>query len=360
MARMTSIASDENDRNKLQWGRYKHLGATVASEFYQPNPYFFTREGASLDLVGSARGGTAFLICSGPSFAKVNKDMIKNAPVFKLTTNNAVASIRGNAAIVVDDPCRFTLSMWLDPSITKFVPMALMEKPLWDNRFLKDKDGNGIQKWEPFDKKVGDCPNVVGFRRNEKFMPSRFLYEDTVNWGMHTKWDGGGRSVFLASMKILWLLGYRRIYLFGVDLYMDENNRYHFNEGRTNSAIRGNMSTYAKLKKWFGELAPYLEAEGTIVKNANPDSHLEVWPKITPEQAVYEATQEIGDFTKERTDGMYVQWEDKMASYGQIQNPMLNSQIVPPKEKQQIVKTPLPRVVTDFQPVVKVPPPGKT
>ena len=330
MPRMTSIAKDENDANKLQWGRYKHLGACVASEFYQTSPFFFTREGANLDLVGTARGGTAFLICSGPSFAKVNKDLVRNAPVYKMTTNNAVAGIRGNAAIIVDDPSRFTLSMWLDPSITKFVPMAAMEKPLWDNRFLIDKDGNGKQQWEPFDKKVGDCPNVVGFRRNEKFMPERFLYEDTINWGMHTKWDGGGRSVFLSSLRILWLLGYRRIYLFGVDLYMDENNRYHFPEGRTNSAIRGNMSTYEKLKKWFGELAPYFEAEGTIIKNANPESKLEVWPKITPEQAVYEASQGIGDFKKERTEGMYTPWEDKISEYSRKQNPHSGSNRNPP------------------------------
>ena len=314
---MTSIAKDENDINKLQQGRYKHLGACVASEFYQPNPYFFTREGATLDIVGQARGGTAFLICSGPSFANVDKNMVKNAPVFKMTTNNAVASIRGNAAIIVDDPSRFTLSMWLDPSIMKFVPMAAMEKPLWDNRLLKDKNGNFKQQWEPYDKKVGDCPNVVGFRRNEKFMPDRFLYEDTINWGMHTKWDGGGRSVFLSSLKILWLMGYRRIYLFGVDLYMDENHRYHFNEGRTNSAIKGNMSTYEKLKKWFRQVAPYFESEGCIIKNANPNSHLEVWPRITPEQAVFEASQEIGDFTREKTDGMYTPWEEKINGYSQ-------------------------------------------
>ncbi|MCK9434642.1 MAG: hypothetical protein M0R32_07420 [Candidatus Cloacimonetes bacterium] len=347
MARMTSIAKDENDTSKLQRGRYKHLGACVASEFYQTSPFFFTREGASLDLVGQARGASAFLICSGPSFANVDKELINNAPVFKMTTNNAVASIRGNAAIIVDDPSRFTLSMWLDPSITKFVPYAAMEKTLWDNRLLIDQNGKSKQQWEPFDKKVGDCPNVIGFRRNEKFMPERFLYEDTINWGMHSKWDGGGRSVFLSAIRILWLMGYRRIYLFGVDLFMDETHRYHFNEARTNSAIKGNMSTYEKLKKWFKELAPYLAAEGTIVKNANPESRLDVWPRITPEQAVYEASQHIGDFSHEKTEGMYTPIEDKMTEYGRRRNP---HHVAPTKNKPIDPRSPVaisaPRIVT--------------
>ena len=85
-----------------------------------------------------------------------------------------------------------------------------------------------------------------------------------------------------------------------------------------------------KLKKWFGELAPYFAAEGTIIKNANPDSKLDVWPKITPEQAVYEATQNIGDFSKEKTEGMYTPWEEKMAEYSKRQNPhIVNRHPVP-------------------------------
>ena len=340
---MTSIAKDENDANKLQRGRYKHLGACVASEFYQTSPFFFTREGASLDIVGQARGATAFLICSGPSFANVDKELLRRAPVFKMTTNNAVASLRGDAAIIVDDPSRFTLSMWLDPSITKFVPIGAMEKMLWDNRLLVDKDGKETQQWEPYDKKVGDCPNVIGFRRNEKFMPERFLYEDTINWGMHSKWDGGGRSVFLSAIRILWLMGYRKIYLFGVDLYMDETHRYHFKEARTNSAIKGNMSTYEKLKTWFKELAPYLAAEGTIIKNANPDSKLEVWPKITPEQAVFEASQEIGNFSKERTEGLYTPIEDKMNDYGNLKR----GNIVRPNGQGIVAPLSAPRIISE-------------
>ena len=201
--RMKSLAKDQNDIDKLRYGRFRNMGATVASEFYQPCPFFFTRESSALSLVGMYRGGSAFLICSGPSFATLDKNLLRTPGIWTMTTNNAVTSFRGNASVTVDDPCRFNASLWLDPTIMKFVPSSHFEKPLWDNRFLGDKG----QQWGLSSIVVGDCPAVVGYRRNEKFMPERFLYEDSINWGAHKRY-GGGRSVMLAALRILFLLGF--------------------------------------------------------------------------------------------------------------------------------------------------------
>jgi hypothetical protein len=285
------------------------MGATVASEFYQPCPFFFTRESAALPLVGMYRGGSAFLICSGPSFAALDKALLKKPGIWAMTTNNASVSFKSNASVSVDDPCRFNASMWLDPSITKFVPSSHFEKPLWDNRFLVDKG----QQWGLSTMVVGDCPNVIGYRRNEKFVPERFLYEDTINWGNHKKW-GGGRSVMLAALRILFLLGFRKVYLLGVDFYMSGDKKYHFEEERTPSAVRGNMSTYEKMIGWFAQLQPFFLAENFVVKNCNPESRLTAFPFMKYEDAIKEATSIIGDTTKEQTSGMYTSMEEKMAA----------------------------------------------
>ena len=176
---------------------------------------FFTREGASLSLVGSYRGTGAFLIGAGPSFAVVDKARLGR--VWAMTLNNACASWRGQGNCTVDEPSRFSLSMWLDPTVQKFVPMGHFEKPLWDNRLLREEGASEHslrQQWEQAAMKLGDCPNVIGYRRNEKFHAPRFLYEETVNWGNHKKY-GGGRSVLLAALRILFLLGFRRVYLLG-------------------------------------------------------------------------------------------------------------------------------------------------
>jgi len=331
MVRMRSLKKDENDWNQLQWSRFKNQGACVASEYYQNCPYFFTREGSQLNLVGMYRGGAAFLIAGGPSFNSVDKGKLARAPVFTMTLNNSCRTFRPNAGVIVDDPCRFIASLWLDPKIMKFVPMSAFEKPLWDNRTVISRDGSKSFHFEPMNMKVGDCPNVVGYRRNEKFVAARFLYEDTINWGCHKDF-GGGRSVMLAAMRILFLLGFRRVYLLGVDFDMSEDKKYHFQEGRTDAAVKGNMSTYSKMVKWFGELQPHFLAENFIVRNCNPNSRLKAFPPIDFDEAVYEASHHVGDLDEERTDGMYVKYEEKVAAWKAARESLKHQNGQPPPQ----------------------------
>lgn len=275
-------------------------------------PFFFTRETAAIPLVGTFRQSSAFLVAGGPSIRDLNLE--SSATVWRMTLNNGPTTLRPNANCTVDDPSRFNLSVWLDPAIMKFVPMAQFEKRLWDNRRLK-VDGEWVQKWEPTELRVGDCPNVVGYRRNEKFHAPRWLYEESINWGNHSKY-GGGRSVMLAAMRILFLLGFHRVYLLGVDFEMTPEKKYHFPEDRHAGAIRGNMSTYAKLQEWFTELQPYFLKEGFIVKNCNPTSKLTAFPYLPYEEAIGEATAHLGDYRNERTMGMYRKREEKLAEIG--------------------------------------------
>lgn len=221
-----------------------------------------------------------------------------------MTLNNGPRTFRGNANCSVDDPSRFSLSIWLDPTITKFIPMSQFEKPLWDNRLLTDEDGALLQQWGKSDLRVGQCPNVVGYRRNEKFHAPRWLWEETINWGNHSKY-GGGRSVLLASLRILFLMGFRQVYLLGVDFEMTETKRYHFDENRTDSAIRGNMSTYAKMQQWLAELQPHFIKAGFRVYNCNSASRLTAFPHLPYQEALDASMAHIGDYQNERTEGMY-------------------------------------------------------
>jgi len=286
----------------LRLGRADHEGRLsdpIARSYF---PYFFTRDGATVNLTGQYRGASAFLVASGPSFQSVSKEELRK--VWTMTLNNACTTFRGQASCTVDDPSRFNLSMWLDPRIQKFVPLSHFEKPLWDNRCL-GQNGELVQKWEKSSLRLGDCPNVIGYRRNEKFQPSQWLEEDTINWGNHKKY-GGGRSVMLAAIRILHLLGFRRVYLLGVDFEMSPEARYHFDEERSGGAVRGNNATYEKLQERFAALQPYFLEAGFVVKNCNLDSRLEAFPKISFADALQEATAELGNYDREKTNGMYV------------------------------------------------------
>jgi hypothetical protein len=270
-------------------------------------PFFYTRSGCQLSLEGCYRGAPAFLIANGPSLMEM--DLAPLHSRWCMTMNNGTRTFRGNANCIVDDPAHFSLSMWLDPTIMKFMPMAFFEKPLWDNRRLQS-DRGWKQEWAPSKVRAGDCPSVVGYRRNEEFNAPRWLWEDTINWGNDEK-HGGGRSVMLAALRILFLLGFRQVYLLGVDFNMSPDHRYHFPEQRSHSSIQGNMSTYAKLQQRFTELQPHFLKAGFKVWNCNAESRLTAFPHLPYAEALAASGAVLGDFAHERTEGMYQKIELK-------------------------------------------------
>lgn len=314
MPRMTSMMESKQDDDALRHGYDKHVGVDMGDptmggtyRYGQYNPMFFTREGATLHIEGMYRGYPGFLVAGGPSLARLNLDLMRKPGVLTLGLNNSVKTFRPDLWTCVDDPSRFLQSIWLDPKIRKFVPMAAFNKPIWNNSCQ-----NGVHKWERSNLLVGDCPNVVGIRRNEKFAAHRFLTENTCNWGCHKNY-GGCRSVLLSAIRIMWELGVRTIFLVGVDLKMSSTETYAFSEGRTKGAVKNNEATYARMiKEYFPALKPHFEKMGLKVYNCNPDSGLKVFEHMPYEEAVAQATSEIGDTLQERSEGMYVKLEEKI------------------------------------------------
>ena len=302
MTRVRSLYKEKADMNQLRHHRNRNIGHSVSTEFYQPCPFFFTRESSQVNLVGNYRGSSAFLICNGPSLASGDYDLslMKLPGVMTMGINNGAKTLRPNFWTCVDDPKRFLLSIWLDPTIKKIVPHAHAEKRLFDST-----------TWQDTNILVGQCPNVIYYHRNAKFHADRWLYEDTINWG-NTGEHGGCRSVMLPALRILFLLGFRRVYLMGADFIMSENYTYHFDEQRAQGAVKCNLNTYQKMKdEYFPALKPYFDAEGFEVYNCNQNSGLAVFPYMPYEQAISECTSRLGDIFNERTWGMYSKPEER-------------------------------------------------
>ena len=110
----------------------------------------------------------------------------------------------------------------------------------------------------------------------------------------------------LASLKIMFLMGFRNVFMMGADFKMTENYTYHFDEQRAKGAVKGNMDTYQKLSnQYFPELKPFFDAEGFHVYNCNPESELKVFDYVAYEDAIAFASKDLGDVDNERTWGMY-------------------------------------------------------
>jgi hypothetical protein len=310
MLQLSPVADfkDKNDDRIARWGRARDDGyRKFRHNFMQPAPMFFTQDHHPLQICDTYRGRSAFLICGGPSFGKLDHAKLRQPGVLTMGLNNSVKTFRPNMHCSVDSPDHWVRSVWLDPTIQKFVPIDHAKKQVFNS-----------DKWEFMNLRVGDCPNVVYYKRNEKFNAKQFLYEDCFNWGCHSK-HGGGRSVMLVAVRVMFLLGIRRLYLLGADFNMSKESKYHFDQDRHKGSIKGNNSTYEKLNRWFAELRPLFEANGYDVFNCNPESKLLAFKSISFDDAVEETLSHFDycDVENERTRGLYeTKTDDKKKGVG--------------------------------------------
>lgn len=284
------------DDQAARWGRDRHEGFDVGKYPYvQRPPMFFTRDHHPLWLGDQFKGRSAFLICGGPSFGKLDHSLLASPGLLTMGINNSVKSFRPNLWTSVDSPDHFMKSIWLDPAIMKFVPICHAGKAIFDN-----------DAWKFLPMNVGDCPNIVHYKRNEHFQPNQYLWEDTVNWGNHKK-HGGGRSIMLGATKILFQLGVRRVFLLGCDFTMNADVKYHFDQDRHSGSIKGNSDTYKKLNDRYTVLRPIFEKEGYEIFNCNPNSGLTAFDHVPHDKAIQMALDEFGvaDVNSERTNGLY-------------------------------------------------------
>lgn len=267
----------------------------------QSPPMLFTRDGHGLYLGDMYRGASAFLVCSGPSLRTHDLSLLEKRGIVALSVNNAATVVRTQWWCSVDDPGNFSEAIWYDPRILKCVPEAKFKQ-----RFrVRNAVGELVESTEV----VGDLPGVMGYRRNESFDPARYLYEDTFNWGNHSRrLDAlgykGCRSVMLVALRLLFVLGVRRVYLVGCDFKMAFGRRnYAFPQDRSPGSVRGNNSSYQILDARFHALLPYFQREGFEVFNCTPDSGLTAFPHVPYEQAIAEASRRVP--LKIDTEGMY-------------------------------------------------------
>ncbi len=125
--------------------------------------------------------------------------------------------------------------------------------------------------------------------------------------------------MLLPAHKILFLLGFRRIYLLGCDLDMSPTSKYHFDQDRAKGAIKGNNETYKKMNQWFKELRPRFEEQNFNVFNCNPASKLTAFDHISYKEAIDEARSHMDfiDCATERTKGLYdTKTDDKRKGKG--------------------------------------------
>tara|TARA_R100001594_G_scaffold149762_1_gene208513 strand:+ start:3272 stop:4252 length:981 start_codon:yes stop_codon:yes gene_type:complete len=260
-------------------------------------PVFVDRFLDPMNLVNhfyTPRRTGAFLILSGPSLKDVNLDTVADCGALTMGVNNSWSVFTPDIWTCVDPPEKFLYSGWMNPQIMKFIPHKLKNKTLrWKA---------GPEDWVPTSMKAGDAPNTFMYHRNAHFNHRTYLTESSVNWGQAAKKPcslgiSSCRSVMLAAIKILFLLGIRNIYLLGCDFNMSRSKGYAFDQHRSRNSVKGNNRTYHALTKRFEAMKGHFDDNGLTVYNCNPNSALEVFPYKELEDVVhYESEYRKKDF----------------------------------------------------------------
>lgn len=254
----------------------------------KPQYPFVDSVGQPVNITRLHRGADCFLLLCGPSLATLDLSLLRRRGAFIFAANNAASLVRPHAVTHADPPWRIHDSIWRDPAILKFTPHHHLEKP------TRQKMPSGEFRFNP-DAQPRTMPGVVGICRNQYFSPACWLTEPTINWGNgQTAASGNGhpycKSVMFQALKIIWLLGFHRVFLLGCDFTMDETRPYGFNEQKT--ALEANTANriYEKLAAMFRLLAPYFESVDFRIFNCNPESRLTVFPSMSYSEAIERAT----------------------------------------------------------------------
>jgi len=253
---------------------------------------------SDVNLTGLYNGRACFAVSSGPSFNKLDKSLLSLPGICTFGVNNSPKVFRPNFQVSMDEPARFLESVWLDPRIMKFVNGAGKRKHPINHTLTK-------AGWQDSNITIKDCPACIYFDGNTTFNAKEFFHEDSVNWGNSAQ-NGGGRSVNMALIKIAYVLGFRRLYLTGVDFTMSSTNTYSFSEQRAQGAVKNNNSTYMRMISYFTQLVPEMEKVGFKIYQCSPGSDLTLFPYMPFEEAIQREIQGMPDPEQEETWGRYV------------------------------------------------------
>lgn len=265
----------------------------------------YTSGGDSVSLRGWYKDRHCFLICGGPSLNDFDLEQLHSPGCVTFGMNNSWSVWRPDLWVYVDQPGGFLDSCWKDPKIIKFCPVSHLEK----NLHVRKPDGS----FRKSKYKVKQMPSCFFFVRNERFCPQCYLDEPCVNWGGHSKYIDpmgikGCRSVMLAAFKLIFYLGFSKVYLVGCDFEMkwkrdNEQGAYAFRQFGWQSKCKGNNSAYQSLSRRFAALRPRMEARGLTVFNCTPGSKLTAFPQMSFAEAVKRASREPGKVVD--TEGWY-------------------------------------------------------
>lgn len=247
--------------------------------------HVFLRDGSgksAMNLEDSRLGQSAFLLLGGPSLAQEPVDLLTESGATIAAVNSAANLCTPQLWFMVDPPkAEFPARHWKNPAVKKFT--------------LKSRKGDLVKTAE--NKSAGirakQCPQAFFIDYSCGFTAESFLTKPKPAW--LAKWQDGRKnhekkSVMLIAIRMLYWLGFRRVYLLGADFHYRPKRTYAF-EGidKKAGACGTNNTTMGVLRNWFEVLRPEFERRGFHVYNCTTGSRLTAFDFVDLETAVSDA-----------------------------------------------------------------------
>lgn len=221
-----------------------------------------------------------FLVGGGPSTEQQDLGRLLERGIITAAMNNVAAqNIRPNIWVCTDLVASFCENIWFDPCIMKFIPSDhCFEKVMMSDGIVSPVSGQ-------------ECPQTYIYDKISYFNHKNFLTEEVVSWGCSKGVEDslglrGCRSVMMATLKILYYLGFKNVYLLGADFYMQKDKPYSFPQQKRENLVAANNNAYKILAARFEALRPYFIENDFHVYNCSPNSHLKIFPYIDYEAAL--------------------------------------------------------------------------
>ncbi len=267
---------------------------------------FLKETGERVNLNGLYKDQSAFFVGSGPSLQLEQYSQLYSRGIFTFAVNNVAArTFRPNFWCCADEPRSFHANIWNDPTITKFCPYEFVAKKYFDETIKPH-----------ITRRVRDAPNILFYNRGVDFKTTTYFTNMTqFDYGCpkSVKDDlgiRGGRSVMLVALKILFVLGFRTVYLVGCDFKMGHDDKrdgkgktYAFSQYKHPGGVVTNNQAYKILSERFQGLLTVFDQANFKIFNCTPNSQLTVFPTLPLSEAIVQA--KLGIDIDANTQGYY-------------------------------------------------------
>lgn len=233
---------------------------------------------ANPSLRGRFAGKSVFSMMTGPSLNSLDCQQLVDRFTFSIKAL-PITHIQPTIWLCMEKPQDQSFFIWENKTIIKIVTQEVYDKgymqpqgPITDLRKSLFRMAH-----------ISNLKNIYWFKLAQAYKSESYFTEDKIQWGMDSEKKDehgiqGRRSIMLAHFRLLHHLGFKRIYLLGVDFNMQKDKPYAYDRQKAPMAVANNNLLYESLKTRLAALYPLMLENGLEVFNCNPDSELKVFP----------------------------------------------------------------------------------